>query len=130
MPGTPSTGARIRRARKLLRLTQQELAVKGGASRTAVDSWENDRAYPKRYDVVLEEVLGITLGETSAPAAELTATDEWEQSVLDDPNLSGEDKRFFIERSRDARRQYVAARRERRAAEPEAARSDPGREAG
>src|SRR5580700_10268255 len=54
-------GAIIRRARKHLRMTQQQLADKVGVSRNTVDSWENGRSKPTRYDVALEEVLGVSL---------------------------------------------------------------------
>jgi transcriptional regulator with XRE-family HTH domain len=114
MPAAPHVGARIRRARKLLGLTQQELASKIGVSRNTVDAWENERAYPRRYDVALEEALGISLAGEPEPAPALVATDEWEQSVLDDRYLSGDDKRDLITSSRAARAEAVRLRRERR----------------
>jgi len=83
----PQVGARIRRARKLLRMTQQELADKVGVSRNTVDAWENGRSYPRRYDVALEEVLGISLdGEPQAPPA-IVPEYEWERLLLLDETL-------------------------------------------
>jgi transcriptional regulator with XRE-family HTH domain len=114
MPAAPHIGARIRRARKLLGLTQQELAAKIGVSRNTVDAWENGRSYPKRYDVALEEALDISLAGEPEPAPALVATDEWEQSVLDDRYLSDDDKRDLITSSRAARAEAVRLRRERR----------------
>jgi transcriptional regulator with XRE-family HTH domain len=114
MTADPHIGATIRRARKLLRMTQQELADKVGVSRNTVDSWENERSYPKRYDVALEQVLGISLD--GAPADdELTPTDEWEAAVLSDDGLPDHLKRQMISDSRAARAAYDS-RRARRAA--------------
>ena len=125
-------GTKIKRARERKRWTQRQLADALDVNTKTVDNWEAGRTSPRNRIGALEEVLGISLDAEPAPAApELTATDEWEQSVLDDRHLDGETKRWLIERSRDARRQYVAARRERRAAEErEAARSDRGTAAG
>ena len=140
------TIAEIRRA---LDLGVQDVARLAGVSRTQASRWGHGQHQPAyatarrlgtavqrrgRGDLADRLMKSAGYGPLPeggpGPAPELTATDEWEQSVLDDRYLSGEDKRFFIERSRDARRQYVAARRERRAAEQEAARSDPGTAAG
>ena len=100
-------GAKIRRARKLLRLTQQQLAGKVGVSRSTVDAWENDRAYPKRYDVALEQVLGIDLSGGPAPSGPLAdllpPRDEWEQLVFANPDLPDEIKRRMLADWRDAR---------------------------
>ena len=106
MPADPQIGARIRRARKLLRMTQQELADKVGVSRTTVDSWENGRSYPKRYDVALEEALGISLDGEPAGQDELVPADEWEQAVLSDPGLPPVMARSIVEASRAARSRY------------------------
>jgi transcriptional regulator with XRE-family HTH domain len=64
MAAEPRIGTKIRRARKRKRWTQQQLADALKVSRITVDSWENDRAYP-RNEVAIEEVLGISL---SGPA--------------------------------------------------------------
>ena len=116
----PQTGATIRRARKHLRMTQQELAVKVGVSRTTVDSWENGRSYPRRYDVALEEVLGIRLGDEPVPA-ELVPSDEWEASVLGDPDLPDDIKRQLVVSSREARAAYRARKAARTARQDRAA---------
>lgn len=103
MPDGPHIGARIRRARKLLRMTQQELADKVGVSRTTVDAWENGRSYPKRHDVVLEEALGISLGgEPQAPPA-IVPEYEWERLLLADETLPYAERVQIIEVTRRAR---------------------------
>jgi transcriptional regulator with XRE-family HTH domain len=108
MHAGPQVGARIRRARKEQRLTQSELAEKVGVSRSAVDAWENNRSYPKRYDVALEQVLGITL-DGPAAVAELEPQDEWEAAVLSDGDLPADMARSIVEASRAARAAYPAA---------------------
>lgn len=123
----PAIGLVIRRARERRHMTQQQLADAVGVSLRTVSNWELGRHVPKNRIGALEEVLGVALdGEPAQAAADLTPTDEWEAGVLADPHLDGDTKRILIERSRDARAAYAAARRERRQAED---RSDPGRKA-
>lgn len=59
----PSLGARIRRARELARLSQEDLAKAVGASVRAISDWENDKHHPRNRLGVLEEVLGVDLGD-------------------------------------------------------------------
>jgi len=54
-------GARIRRRRQELGLTQEELAVLVGVSARAVIRWELGRNFPSRHQGRLEAVLGIRL---------------------------------------------------------------------
>ena len=112
MPARPKIGAQIRRARQLLDMRQQDLADKLGVSRNTVDSWENDRAYPQRTLARLEQVLEIDLTQRSAPGPVpgLVAGDEWERSVLSDPDLDEDVKRELIVASRGARAAYAARR--------------------
>lgn len=42
-------------------MTQSELAGRLRVSRSAVNSWENDRTYPKNSVGALEDILGIDL---------------------------------------------------------------------
>lgn len=130
MPDAPSVGAKIRRARKLLRLTQQELAVKVGVSRNTVDAWENNRTYPKRYDVALEQVLGISLDEDEqapGPLDDLKPWHEpWEEQVAADEGLAVETRRWLIEDSRVAREANAARKQSRM----DRSLRDPGRAAG
>jgi transcriptional regulator with XRE-family HTH domain len=125
MATTPRIGTMIRRARERKRMRQQDLADTIGVSRTTVDAWENDRAYPRSSIGALEEVLGISLdgsGQESGP--ELIPADEWEAQVLSDPDLPDHLKRQLISDSRAAR----AAYRARKAAR--AASRGPGQAAG
>ena len=85
-------GTKIRRARERKRMSQDELAAAVGVSRSAVNAWENDRAYPRNSVGALEDILGIDLYSPPAPAShdqrqklianlkELTATLEEEDT--------------------------------------------------
>ena len=95
MPARPKVGARIRRARQLLDMRQQDLAGKLGVSRNTVDSWENDRAYPQRKRARLEDVLGISL-DGGAAEPELVPVNDWEVWVLSHPDLPDHIKRTLI----------------------------------
>lgn len=66
MAERPPIGARIERARKLRRLTQQQLADLCGVSIRAVNDWENDRKYPNNVPL-LEQVLGLSLENGDEP---------------------------------------------------------------
>lgn len=63
----PSLGTRIRRARERRQLSQEELAAAVGASSRAVGDWENDRRRPRNRLTVLEDVLGVNLGDEPGP---------------------------------------------------------------
>jgi transcriptional regulator with XRE-family HTH domain len=108
MPDPPHVGAMIRRARKHLRMTQQELANRVGVSRTTVDAWENGRSYPKRYDVALEEVLGISLDGTPEPGPE-DEWERWERAVLANPDIPAETARAIVSDANAARDAHFAA---------------------
>jgi transcriptional regulator with XRE-family HTH domain len=49
-------------------MTQAELGLAVGVSRSAINSWERGRSYPRNRIGALEEVLGIRLDE--APPAD------------------------------------------------------------
>lgn len=86
-------GTRIRRARERKRWTQQQLAAQLGVSRTTVDSWENDRAYPRSSVGALEEVLGISLSDDDGRAKIIPPQmRKFIRETLDDP----EDQRRVI----------------------------------
>ena len=127
-------GTKIKRARERKRWTQRQLADALDVNTKTVDNWEAGRTSPRNRTGALEEVLGISLdAEPVQPARESWRdwTDDWERQIVEDRYMPDEDKRFFIEQSREARRAAVAARRERRAAEEQgAARSDRGTAAG
>jgi transcriptional regulator with XRE-family HTH domain len=48
-------------------MRQQDLAAVLGVSRTTVDAWENDRAYPRSSIGAIEVVLGISLADDEPP---------------------------------------------------------------
>jgi ribosome-binding protein aMBF1 (putative translation factor) len=48
-------------------MSQAELARRLNVSRSAVNAWENDRAYPQNSIGALEHVLGISLTDGNAP---------------------------------------------------------------
>lgn len=56
-------GTKIRRARERKRMSQVDLAGALGVSRSAVNAWENDRAYPQNSIGALEDELGVRLDE-------------------------------------------------------------------
>ena len=114
----------IKRARERLRWTQAQLGRAIGVTQKTIDNWEHDKTYPKSSIGALEEVLGIRLeGEPATAELALSdATDEWELSVIRDPDLPPDLKRALIEDSRAARSAYDAARRARRQRRAEAER--------
>ena len=89
MASQPRIGALIRDAMKQKSLRQWQLAEDLGVSRSAVNAWVNDRAYPQSYVIVpLERRLGIKLpaavnGQLPAPAAAQVPADPRERSVWD-----------------------------------------------
>lgn len=56
-------GTKIRRARERKRMSQAEAAKALGVSRSAVNAWENDRAYPQSSIGALEDLYGITIDD-------------------------------------------------------------------
>lgn len=116
----PALGLAIRRARERKRWTQKQLAEAVGASARSVGNWELGHRVPRNRLGALEDVLGIRLGDEPA-AAELVPSDDWEASVLTDPDLPADLKYQLIQDSRAARAAYDAARRARRQRRAEAA---------
>jgi transcriptional regulator with XRE-family HTH domain len=111
MPSVTPPGSRIRKRRQVLRMTQAQLAVKLGVATSTVANWERGKHFPARYQGPLEEILGIDLDAADAPgplADLLPAHDEWEQSVLADPDLPDRMKRDLVSASRAARAEYRA----------------------
>ena len=125
-------GVRIKRARERKRMRQQDLAAAVGVSRTTVDAWEHNRAYPRNRIGALEDVLGISLDDAPAAADALEPTDDWEAAVLADRDIPDEVKVSLVRGSRAARAEYVRRKRELRAARErrESVPSDHGTSAG
>lgn len=122
MASDPLTlGMQIRRARERKRLSQEELAALIDASPRAVGDWENDRRKPRNRLGALEEVLGVSFdGSAQQPPG---ISDELMAAIMDDPELTDEEKRNVI----DAVRRQIATDRgwERSAAPPSAQRRRP-----
>lgn len=97
-------GTRIRRARELKRLSQDQLGDALGISRSAVNAWENGRARPRNISV-LEEVLGTDL--TSDEPEDEVYTDPVERAIWEEPRLPRSEKIFLIEQLRARRREHV-----------------------
>ena len=70
MATDPHIGTSIKRARERKRWTQRQLADALGVDRKTVDNWENSRTSPRSSIGALEEVLGISLGDTDEDAAD------------------------------------------------------------
>ena len=115
MPARPKIGAQIRRARQLLNMRQQDLADKLGVSRSAIDGWENNRAYPQRNLARLEQVLGIRLDGTPVPEEPADEWEKewerWERSVLTSPHLPPDVAAAIVSDARAARDEHLAAGR-------------------
>jgi transcriptional regulator with XRE-family HTH domain len=68
MASRPRIGALVRDGIERKGLRQREVAEKLGVSRSAVNAWANDRAYPQSYVIVaLEELLGIKIPRWEDP---------------------------------------------------------------
>ncbi len=75
-----SLGERMREMRKMLRLSQEELAFRLGTNRVSVSQWENNRVTPDadsliKTAAVLGTSVGFLLGETDDPALSLRSGD-------------------------------------------------------
>jgi transcriptional regulator with XRE-family HTH domain len=131
MAAEPLIGTKIKRARERLLMSQEELAEKLRVSRSAVNSWERGRSYPRNRIGALEEVLGIDLtGDAQPPPGPFDDLyplhEDWEAGVLADPDLPDRIKRDLIQDSRVARAAHAARKRER----ADRSLRDPGRAAG
>ena len=88
-----SLGERMREMRKMLRLSQEELAFRLGTNRVSVSQWENNRVTPDadsliKTAAVLGTSVGFLLGETDDPALSLRSGDNDRAS----PALSEEEQ--------------------------------------
>lgn len=61
MATEPRIGTRLKRARERLRMSQADVADALGVSRSAVNAWETDRAYPRSAVGALEQLLSVRL---------------------------------------------------------------------
>ena len=63
----PKIGRIIKRARERTRMSQAEAAAALGVSRSALNAWENDRAYPRSSIGAIEELYGIVIDGSPEP---------------------------------------------------------------
>jgi transcriptional regulator with XRE-family HTH domain len=127
-------GDTIAEIRRTLDLSMQDVARLAGVSRTQASRWSHGKHQPayasaRQLAVAVQRRgrgdLGDRLMKSAgygplpedkpAPEPELVAGDEWERSVLDDPDLDAETKRELIVASRAARDAYAARRGGRQA---------------
>src|SRR5262249_8070338 len=92
MTSRPGIGALIRDAMERKRMDQAELATALGVSRSAVNSWINDRAWPMNSIAALEDLLGIKLPREaeSTPDEIGPPVDETDRQLMSIPNLPPE----------------------------------------
>ncbi|MDO5116139.1 MAG: helix-turn-helix transcriptional regulator [Synergistaceae bacterium] len=67
-------GERLRKLRRMLRLSQEELAYRLGTNRVSISQWENNRVSPDtdsltKIAAVLGTSIAYLLGETDDPAS-------------------------------------------------------------
>lgn len=109
MATNPRIGTMIRRARERKRMSQEDLAHLLGVSRSAVNAWERDRAYPRNSIGALEEILGISLDGAAAQSE--SEWERWERWVLTNPRLDADVARAIVKDANDARDAHFAAAR-------------------
>lgn len=63
----PKIGKIIKRARERKRMSQAEAAAALSVSRSALNAWENDRAYPRSSIGAIEALYGISLDSEPEP---------------------------------------------------------------
>lgn len=97
-------GAKIRKRRQQLRMSQQELANAIPVNVSSVINWEQGKHFPRRYLGAIEQVLGISLEDEAEEPLEIPPD---LQEYID--NLSDRQRELFIEALR-AGQQYRRSR--------------------
>src|SRR5262249_24494540 len=99
MASRPRIGAIIRDAMERKYMDQTQLAKAAGLSRSAVNSYVNDRSWPEGWRIVaLEDALGIKLPRAaeSEPVNEMgPPVDETDRQLMTSPNLTPELQKLF-----------------------------------
>jgi len=88
MATEPKVGMRIRTAMERMRMNQQQLADVLGVSRSAVNNWINDRAYPQNSIGALNHVLGIDLRAPSDPLPDYVIENQDDPRVIEVLNMT------------------------------------------
>lgn len=77
-----AAGRLIRRRRQLLGMTQDDLAKRIGADRSAVSAWERGVQFPLRFQGRVEDALGISLEDEPPPLPDLVARNQHDPRVM------------------------------------------------
>ena len=118
----PKIGRTIKRARERKRMSQAEAAAQLGVSRSALNAWENDRAYPRSSIGAIEELYGIVIDEPEPPTPDLPTPAEMERLREHIRQVLGDDRAAVVE---DAIDRAVEGRpRARRRGDAEGGRSE------
>ena len=110
MASRPRIGALIRDGMERARMDQIQLAAAVGASRSAVNSWINDRSWPEGWRIVaLEEALGITLPRWADEGAQDSGQKEERlraalEQLREDSLIEADDVTYLMERYERRRR--------------------------
>ena len=86
----PKIGRTIKRARERKRMSQAEAATALGVSRSALNAWENDRAYPRSSIGAIEELYGISLDEGPEPGPAISQ--DLLRAIANDGSLTDEER--------------------------------------
>lgn len=77
----PRIGRKIRRAMERKRLDQADVADALGVSRSAVNAWINDRAWPANSVGALEDLLDISIDEPESSETAEEALDRLQREL-------------------------------------------------
>lgn len=98
----PRIGKKIKRAREKRRWSQQEAADRLGVSRSALNAWENDRAYPRSSIGAIEELYDIVIDGEPEREEEMPAPAELEDLRAHIREVLGEKEAAALEAALDA----------------------------
>lgn len=101
----PKIGKTIKRARERKRMSQAEAAAALQVSRSALNAWENDRAYPRSSIGAIEELYGIRLDGEPEPAPEISRA--LLRAIENEDGLTPQERQAII----DAVRETLATER-------------------
>lgn len=87
-------GKKIKRARERRRMSQAEAAEKLGVSRSALNAWENDRAYPRSSIGAIEALYGIVIDDEPQPPPGIS--DDLRAAIMNDPELTDAEREAVL----------------------------------
>ena len=97
MRSAPKIGKTIKRARERKRMSQAEAAEALGVSRSALNAWENDRAYPRSSVGAIEELYEISLDDEPQPKPRPAISERLRQEIMTEPGLSDSERQAVID---------------------------------